>query len=285
MMETYLSLRCSLPESMEDELPQMLEGWPVLGTEIGDADSGEISATVFFAAGNAGAADRLRTFLTSRGAENVLIEPVVSEDWLAGYRKNTRPFPVGDSWWVDPRPEPSFSPPAGRRRLMIEPRMAFGSGSHESTQLILLELERLEVGGATILDIGTGSGILAIAAAGMGAKMVVALDIDEDAIWVARETADLQERRAWVRYVLGSPDCLGAVDFDIVMCNMISANMLPVLPQLQALLAPSGVAVLSGLLAIERQDTTERLLSLGLEVTGGRVLGEWGSLVVMVQGR
>jgi len=168
---------------------------------------------------------------------------------------------------------------------MIEPRMAFGSGSHESTQLILLELERLEVGGATILDIGTGSGILAIAAAGMGAKMVVALDIDEDAIWVARETADLQERRAWVRYVLGSPDCLGAVDFDIVMCNMISANMLPVLPQLQALLAPSGVAVLSGLLAIEKQDTTERLLSLGLEVTGGRVLGEWRSLVVMVQGR
>jgi ribosomal protein L11 methyltransferase len=270
---------------MEDELPQMLEGWPVLGTEIGDADFGEISATVFFAAGNAGAADRLRTFLTSQGAEDILIEPVVSGDWLAGYRERARPFPVGDTWWVDPRPESSFSPPAGRRRLVIEPRMAFGSGSHESTQLILLELERLEVGGATILDIGTGSGILAIAAAGLGAKMVVGLDIDEDAIWVARETADLQECRAYVRYVLGSPDCLGAVDFDIVMCNMISANMLPLLPQLQALLAPGGMAVLSGLLAIEKHDITEKLLSRGLEVTGGQVLGEWGSLVVTVQGR
>ena len=64
---------------MEDELPQMLEGWPVLGTEIGDAHSGEISVTVFFAAGDAGAADRLRTFLTARGVEDVLIEPVVSE--------------------------------------------------------------------------------------------------------------------------------------------------------------------------------------------------------------
>jgi ribosomal protein L11 methyltransferase len=163
--------------------------------------------------------------------------------------------------------------------------MAFGSGSHESTQLILLELEKLGIDGATILDLGTGSGILAIAAAELGAKMVVGLDIDEDAIWVARETADLQERPARVRYVLGSPDCLATVGFDVVMCNMISANMLPLLPQLHVLLAPGGVAVLSGLLAIETSDITETLSSLGLEVTGGRVLGEWGSLVVTVQGR
>ena len=270
---------------MEDELPQMLEGCSVLGTEIGDAHSGEIQATVFFAPGNAGAADRLRTLLMARGVEDVLIEPVVSEDWLAGYRERARPFPVGDIWWVDPRPESSISPPAGRRRLVIEPRMAFGSGSHESTQLILLELERLGVDGATILDIGTGSGILAIAAAELGAKMVVAIDIDEDAIWVARETTDLQERRAGVRYVIGSPDCLAAVEFDIVMCNMISANLLPVLPQFRAFLEPGGMAVLSGLLAIETLDITETLSSLGLEVTGGRVLGEWGSLVVTVRGR
>jgi ribosomal protein L11 methyltransferase len=75
------------------------------------------------------------------------------------------------------------------------------------------------------------------------------------------------------------------VGFDVVMCNMISANMLPLLPQLHVLLAPGGVAVLSGLLAIETSDITETLSSLGLEVTGGRVLGEWGSLVVTVQGR
>jgi ribosomal protein L11 methyltransferase len=271
---------------MEDELPQILEGWwPVLGTEIGDVHSGKVSATIFFAAGNASAADRLKTMLTARGVEDVLIEPVVSEDWLAGYRERARPFPVGDTWWIDPRPESSFSPPAGRRRLVIEPRMAFGSGSHESTQLILLELERLEVDGATILDVGTGSGILAVAAAELGAKTVVGLDIDEDAIWVARETADLQERVARVRYVLGSPDCLAPVGFDIVMCNMISANMVPILPQLQALLAPGGVAVLSGLLAIETDDITETLSSLCLEVAGGRALGEWVSLVVTVQGR
>ena len=164
--------------------------------------------------------------------------------------------------------------------MVIEPRTAFGSGSHESTQLILLELERLEVDGATILDLGTGSGILAIAAAGLGGKKIVAVDIDEDAIWVARETANLQEQRPGIHYVLGPSDCLGAVDFDIVLCNMIFANMLPVLPQLHGLLAPDGVAVLSGLLATDAGDITETLMSHRLEVTGERVLGEWASLVV-----
>jgi len=279
---------------MEDELPRMLEGWPVLGTQLEAADGGEVSATVFFAAENAGAADQLRTLLTARGVEGVLIEPMVAEDWLARYRDRARlaryrdrarPFPVGDSWWVDPRPEASSPPPMGRRRLVIEPRTAFGSGSHESTQLILLALERLEIDGAKILDIGTGSGILAIAAAGLGAKMVVAIDIDEDAIWVARETAGLQERRARVGFVLGGLDCLGAVGFDVVMCNMISTEMRPVLPQLPALLAPDGVAVLSGLLAVETHDIAEALSPLRLEVRGERTLGEWTSLVVAVPGR
>ncbi len=285
MRVSYLSLRCSLPESMEDELPQMLEGWPVLGTQLEAADGGEVSATVFFAAENAGAADQLRTLLTARGVEGVLIEPMVAEDWLARYRDRARPFPVGDSWWVDPRPESSSPPPTGRRRLVIEPRTAFGSGSHESTQLILLALERLEVDGAKILDLGTGSGILAIAAAGLGAKMVVAIDIDEDAIWVARETAGLQERRARVGFVLGGLDCLGAVGFDVVMCNMISTEMRPVLPQLPGFLAPDGVAVLSGLLAVETHDIAEALSPLRLEVRGERTLGEWASLVVAVPGR
>ncbi len=256
----------------------------MLGTEIGDARCGEISAAVFFAAGNRDAADEVRALLKERGAREIRIDDLADEDWLAAYRERARPFPVGDRWWIDPDPGMSSPMPAGRRRLVIEPRTAFGSGSHESTQLVLLELERLGVDGATILDLGTGSGILAIAANGLGAERVVALDIDEDAIWVARETANLQEQRTRIQYVLGPPDCLGAVGFDIVFCNMIFANMLPILPQLHGLLAPDGVAVLSGLLATDASDITDTLRSHRLEVTSERVLGEWTSLVV-VSGR
>jgi ribosomal protein L11 methyltransferase len=148
-----------------------------------------------------------------------------------------------------------------------------------------LELEGLEVDGATILDLGTGSGILAIAAAGLSAKRVVALDIDEDAIWVARETADLHERRTRIRHVLGPPECLGPRIFNIVLCNMILANMLPVLPQLQGFLAPDGMAVLSGLLVTERSEISEALRLHRLEVTSERSLGEWMSVVAVASGR
>jgi len=281
----YLSLHCVLPESVEDELPQILRGWPVLGTEIGNARSGEISAAVFFAADDRDAADEVRVLLKECGARETRIDDLAGEDWLTEYRLRARPFPVGNRWWIDPDPSISAPTPAGRRRLVIEPRTAFGSGSHESTQLILVELERLEVDGAGVLDIGTGSGILAIAAAGLGAKRVVALDIDEDAIWVARETADLQERRTRIRLVLGPPDCLGPGVFNIVLCNMIFANMLPILPQLRGFLAPDGVAVLSGLLATERSEITEALRLHRLEVTGERSLGEWMSVVAVASGR
>lgn len=270
---------------MEDELPQILGGWPVLGTEIGDARSGEISAAVFFAADDRDAADEVRALLKECGARETRIDDFAGEDWLTEYRERARPFPVGNFWWIDPDPGTSSPAPAGRRRLVIEPRTAFGSGSHESTQLILLELERLEIDGMTILDLGTGSGILAIAAAGLGAKSVVALDIDEDAIWIARETADLQERRTRIRHVLGPPDCLGPRVFNIVLCNMIFANMLPVLPQLQGSLAPNGVAVLSGLLATERSEITKALRLHRLVVTGQRSLGEWMSLVAVASDR
>ncbi|MEJ2190012.1 MAG: 50S ribosomal protein L11 methyltransferase [Acidobacteriota bacterium] len=188
----YLSVRCSLPASMEDALPLLIGQWPVLGTQIGDSDGGKISATVFLDAIHSDAAESLGAILGELGGEEIVIQSVAAEDWLAGYRRCSRPFPVGDLWWIDPHPESPTRPPRGRQGLVIEPRMAFGSGSHESTKLVLEALETLDLAGADVLDVGTGSGVLAVAAEKLGARTVVALDIDADAVFVARQTAGQQ---------------------------------------------------------------------------------------------
>jgi ribosomal protein L11 methyltransferase len=156
--------------------------------------------------------------------------------------------------------------------------MAFGTGTHESTQAILVELENLGVKGRKVLDVGTGSGILAFAAECLEAAWVVALDTDPAAVWVAVETAREQEWRSSADFVIGSVGCLEGAEFDIVLCNMIASNFLPIARDLRRLLTPQGVAVFAGLLESEAERVSESLRHAGFGITSQRSLGDWTSL-------
>ncbi len=279
-MDTYVSLCCSLPESMEEALPWLVGRWPVLGTQICEAGAGRVTATIFLHPDHEDAVDPLGVALGELGAEDLRVEPVAAEDWLAGYRLGVRPFSVGDGWWIDPHPDRPTAAPQGRLRLAVEPRMAFGSGSHESTRLVLLALEGLEVAGAGVLDIGAGSGILALAAEKLGASLVVALDIDPGTVWVARQIAGQQEEPSRVQFVLGPVACICGPGFDLVLCNMIASHFVPLLGDLRRLIGAGGLAVISGLLVSEREAVTETLAANGLQVRGDATLGEWASLTV-----
>ena len=103
-------------------------------------------------------------------------------DWLKNWRENLKPFPVGERFYVIPERTDKKPVPAGRLPLYLEPGMAFGTGTHETTQLCLESLERELNPGDFCLDIGTGSGILAIAAAKLGARRVIGCDLDPIAI-------------------------------------------------------------------------------------------------------
>ncbi len=143
---------------------------------------------------------------------------------------------------------------------------------------MLMALENIEVAGADVLDVGTGSGILALAAERLGARQVVALDIDEAAMWVARQTCVQQEWSPRVQLVLGPVTCIGAARFQVVLCNMISSNFLPLLAEMSRVLATDGLVILAGLLEAEIDSVTGALSSAGLETRSRRVLGEWASL-------
>ena len=162
--------------------------------------------------------------------------------------------------------------------MVIEPRMAFGTGTHESTQAILLELEALEVANKRVLDVGTGSGILALAAERLGAGWVIGLDIDAVAIRVASETASQQDWQSDVRFILGSTGCIGEAEFDIVLCNMIATNLLPLADDLVRLAGSNGIVVCSGLLASEICVVSDVLQATGLSLLSKRQLGDWACL-------
>jgi len=277
-VSSYLCLRCDLAKDLEEDLPDIAASWPVLGIEIEGADGDLVRVAIYGESVDADSLSRLAAVLTDRGATDVRIETFGKQDWLQGYRDAVQPFAVGDRWWIDPHPNDPSRAPGDRKRLVIEPRTAFGSGSHESTMMVLSALEDLKVVGADVLDVGTGTGILALAAESLGARRVVALDVDENAIWVARQISAQQEWPPRVQFVLGPVTSLGAAQFQIILCNMISFNFRPLLAEMSRVLAPDGLIILAGLLGAEIDSVTGALLSVGLETRSHRVLGEWASL-------
>ncbi len=278
MSSTFITLTFRLPREKELQLPEVLEAWPVLGCEVRDAN-GDVEVVLFLAGEEDGVLPQLKGVLHRFGARELAegLQPEV--DWLGAYRAQSKPFPVGQRFWIDPHPQTPTPPPPERLALLIEPRQAFGTGSHESTQLMLLVLEGHPPTGRRVLDVGTGSGILALAAKALGAAWVLGFDMDADAVFVAGET------RRWhpqwpVALFAGRVKALRAQPtFHLVMANMLVEQVVPLLPHLARLLLPAGQLFLSGLLKAQEHAVASELESLGLEVVAKEQLGEWAALV------
>ena len=165
---------------------------------------------------------------------------VEDEDWVRRSQSQFAPLRIGRLWigagW--------HQPDAGCAVVRLDPGMAFGTGSHPTTQLVLRFVERIVAGGERVLDYGCGSGILAIAAAKLGAAKVDATDIDP----VAVETAAANARRNEVALGLCAPEELGSGLYDIVLANILSQPLIVLAPLLAARTAPAGRIALAGVL-------------------------------------
>jgi ribosomal protein L11 methyltransferase len=214
------------------------------------------------------------------GAQLLGSEPVPPTDWLAPWREAARPFAVGERWWLDPR-DPDLpgaggddDVPPGRRLLRIPARAAFGTGSHESTRLVLELLDAMDLAGRRVLDVGTGTGLLAFAALLSGARSAVAFDADPAAPCHARENA----RRNGLALPLfaGTAAALSAeARFDLALVNVIPEEIAADLPHLAALLAPAGEAIFSGILAAAGPRSLAALAAAGFTPFAERADGEW----------
>jgi len=201
--------------------------------------------------------DRIERAGLSVEPARIAVRTVREENWATSWRSYFAPQRYGDRLLVTPpwEPIPSDAPSAV---VVLEPGMAFGTGAHASTQLVLRFLTDLPLVGRRVADIGTGSGILAIASAQLGASEVVALDSDPQAIQVAASNVRRNGTADCVHLFVGRLDALSG-RFDVVLMNILASVIVPALPSVWTLLASEGFAVFSGITDAEAESVQTAL--------------------------
>jgi len=262
--------------------------YPTVHVEVPHDQTAEVAA-MLFALGASGVEERDATTLDRTGAEGtvtlvahfddedrarIVVEaapfparlvPIVGDDWKHRWREFFKPTRVGSRLLVRPSWEP-VEPREGDVVLTIDPGQAFGTGTHETTRLVLAELEKIVRGGETVLDVGCGSGILAIGALLFGAASAQGVDIDDESMEASRENAAANGVAKRFR-VAKKPVGEVRAEFPIVLANIESRVLVPLARAIASRVAQGGTLVLSGLLAHEEEELLDTYRALGLEHT------------------
>jgi len=209
---------------------------------------------------------------------DVSISSVADQDWMQKWKEGFEAVAVGERLIISP----SWKLPdetRGREVVEIDPGMAFGTGTHETTRLCLEAIERHWRGGRMI-DVGTGTGILAIAAAKLvPGSRIHAIDVDPLAVEVARENAAINRVEGALEISEGGPRAFREGAFDVVVANLTAEVIVDLFDDLSACLSPSGSMILSGILTTLRPDVEARVTEAGLKIVERREAGEWAALV------
>ncbi len=205
------------------------------------------------------------------------------ERWIASLGR----IEVGERFVIIPVPDPDAAPlpspggapsAEGRLRLRIAPGRAFGTGEHATTRLCLEALARHHGRGGRMLDVGTGSGILAIAAAALGSRSAVGIDTDGEALQVARRNVRLNGGASRIHLAQAGPEAIGSV-FDQVVANINAGTLVDLMPGLLRCLRPGGCLILSGLLEHEAAEVAAAAAFGGAEPVGSTVGEGWACTV------
>lgn len=196
-------------------------------------------------------------------------------DWLMHYEQSLAPLVIGERLIVAPNPQ--LAEGTSRIPIIVPQEQAFGTGSHESTAMCLELLETLALDGARGLDVGTGSGILAIAMTKLGAGRVFAFDNDVETWGVIDRNLERNGlARDRVAFFYASAEALRPCPrFDIVTMNILPHVIVELLPHVVPVMSPGGVLIVSGILLDQRRSVIEHAGSSGLTLSSERRQGEW----------
>jgi ribosomal protein L11 methyltransferase len=282
---TWYALDVTLERAAREAVEYALMEAGALGTESRDENGGLTRAIAYFDKPperervRAELFDALRLYdLPSVSVRDMQLREVAGRDWLGEWKKSWQPVAVGQRFIIAP-PWSEVEDAPGRILIHIEPGMAFGTGTHETTRLCLAAIEKYFEGGS-FLDVGTGTGILAIAAALLRPQArIEACDTDAEAIEIARENARLNGVADRIGFRVGTVEDLQTASASLVCANLTADVIVSLLPTLVS--ATCGRLVLSGILNSQAEWVRQRLHELGIaKARETTAEGEWVALIV-----
>ena len=199
------------------------------------------------------------------------------EDWAEAWKEHYRPLRASDRVVIRP-PWFEYAAQPDDIVLVLDPGMAFGTGLHPTTRLSLYQIEEHVWPGCSLFDVGTGSGILSLAAVRLGASPVHAVDIDPMSVRVARGNLDHNGATDLVTLDCGSADWAAGRTYDIVLANIIARVLISIAPDLRAATAPGGLLLLSGIVDPKEAETRDVFERLNFGLVARKQIEDWVSL-------
>ena len=270
-LETFLEENRAYWDYIDEALQNHLQGLSNIKLYLEDTDESGIRRLE-------AAAQALKLTMTCA--------PLAEENWEESWKDNYPPQEVGRSlvvlpyWLSDTETD--------RKKVILDPGLTFGTGAHPSTQMVMEFLEELAKPGMKVIDLGSGSGILSIAALRLGAESAIGVDIDPKAEDIARENAGYNGYgdpafRAVTGNVTEDRDLmesLAAGGYDIVLVNIVADVIIGLAPVLGNFLREGSVVLCSGILDVREQDVTAALKAAGLEIIARKEKEDWRSLAL-----
>lgn len=285
----YYEFQVTLPEQLQDAVANFLISRGVQGLIIEESTRNKAGRLIGYSPDREDLETKkqaLHTYLRALnsldgrvGHIRIACKVLPDWNWTDKFKQSFQPRIIGDFVIKPPWVKRQFP---GKIEITIHPKMAFGTGEHETTQLCLMAVQQCLIPGMEVLDLGTGSGIQAIAAVKLGAQKVLAIDIDQLAVENARENCRLNRVQSKIKIEQNSFEKISrAQKFDLIIANLITKQIIDFLPRLSAQVHPGGWLVLSGILVNQQKQvlTTIRALSNLRQLACGQ-RNEWLCLIV-----
>lgn len=259
------------------ELPELMENketyhWDYIDESVIRELSADPSITFYLEEGT-----ELASLLDESALRDADVKAVDDQDWLHRWKDYFEPAPITERFVVKPAWS-TYTAGPGEQVIDMDPGMAFGTGTHATTRLCLQLMEKYLRPGDRVLDVGTGTGILSIAAAMLGSGEVLAVDIDSQAVTVAQDNIAKNHVDLTVRTVLA--DLTAGIDFraDLVVANLMADLVVRLSNSVRGHLTEKGIYISSGIIQGKETSVRAALESSGFEVIDARREGEWWAI-------